>query len=535
MKKPSLEPASTYLSSQNQSMMVGYVLVCLMMITVAVGVAQLGSRFSPGWNGNYLIPIAFFVSLEAFYTRKQVKELEGREKIFFRISEWIAFAVAIKLLIYIIRGPAQLLEDLPLWQEDFLEHFFTGEYMIALIVTAGIWLASGAYAGELEELFEREKDAAWDELGKVQNALHDIRSRITSRIFFTGTLVVVLAILSRVEATQIFRTIGQPPPGYYSPVVNVLVYFILSLILLSQTQFALMRTRWMFQKLPISPDIAKNWIKYGFIFFLLLAVVVFFLPTDYSLGFFETLGYGLSYLIQAVSFLMALLMLPFTFCISLFSLFSGDSQPTQQEPPPLPPPTLAQPDQPIAWLEFLRSLLFWAIFLSIIFFAFRYYLLQNKALWNVLSGFPLVRWFSRTFSSFWSWFRGANRQIASFVRRGVNRLNRQRALVAPKLFRRIFNLARMSPRDKVIYFYLSLVQLGGERGINRKPSETPYQYENDLSGAIPEVQEELHDLTGTFIEARYSRHSLEEQYAQQASSLWERIKAALKNWRKNDD
>jgi hypothetical protein len=536
MKKPILDPNSAYLASQNQSMLVGYLLVCLMMVSLAVGIAQLGSRFQPGWTGGYLVAVALVASLEAFYTRKQVKNLEGRERIFFRISEWIAFAVAIKMLLYIIRGPAQLLEDLPLWQEDFLEYFFTGEYMIALIVTAVIWFASGSYAGELEELFERERDASWDEIGKLQNAFHDIRRRIASRIFIIGTVVVILAILSRVDASAFFRERGLPPPGYYSPVVNVLVYFILALILLSLTQFALMRTRWMFQRLPISPSIAKNWIKYGFIFFMLLAVVVFFLPTEYSLGLLETLGYGMSYLIQAVTFLIALLMLPFSFCISLFSLFAGNQEISPQQPAPMPPPTMAAPpDQPVAWLEFLRSLLFWAIFVGIIFFAFRYYFLQNKAMWTVLSGFPLVRWLSRAFGSIWSWLRGANKQIGSFVRSGIKRFSQQRVLAAPKIFRRVFNLSRMSPRDKVIYFYLNLVQLGEERGLDRKPSETPYQYENDLSGAIPEVQEELHGLTDTFLEARYSRHSLDEPNAQEASSLWERIKAALRKWRKNDD
>jgi hypothetical protein len=302
MKKPPSFPTSMYQFSQNQSMMAGYFIIALMMVTLAVGVAQFGVRVQPGWNGAYLVAVSLFASIEAMVVRKRVKDLEGREKWMFRISEWIAFAVVIKILIYLVNGPAQLMRDLPLWQENFLENFFTPEYVLALVVTAAVWMSSGAYVAELEELFDRERDTSWDELGKVQNALREIRNRISSRVFIIGTAVVTLAIFSRIDASVIFRERGLPPPGYYAPVANVLVYFILALVLLSQTQFALMRTRWLFQRLPISPVIAKNWIRYGFVFFIFLAAVVFFLPTEYSLGFFETLAYGLNFLIQAFSF-----------------------------------------------------------------------------------------------------------------------------------------------------------------------------------------------------------------------------------------
>jgi hypothetical protein len=536
MKKPAQFLVEAYQSSQNQSMLAGYFIIVLMMGSLAAGIAQLGTRINPQWNGIYLVAVSVFASIEAMLVRQRVKDLEGKEKFFFRASEWIAFGVIIKLLTYVSGGPDQLLRDIPRWQENFLESFFNGEYLLALAVTAAVWLSSGAYAAELESLFDRERDASWDELGKLQNALRDIRNRIASRVFVIGAVVVALAIFSRVDASAIFRERGLPPPGYYAPVANVLVYFILALVLLSQTQFALMRTRWLFQRLPISPKIAQNWIRYGFLFFLLLAVVVFFLPTEYSLGFFETLAYGLNYLMQAMSFLLALLLLPITFCMSLFSFFSSDApQARDSGPMTPPPPVLAQPNEPVAWLEFLRSLLFWGIFVGIIFFAFRYYFLQNKALMRTLTALPLVRWLGSLWGSVWGWLRGANRQLRTLVRQGVNRINRQRGSKPSQILRRLFNPARLSPREKIIHYYLSLVQLAGERGLNRQPSQTPYQYENQLTEAVPEIDQELHNLTDTFIEARYSHHPLDEPNAEQASSLWERIRAALKSWHKNGD
>lgn len=517
--------------SQTLSILAGNTLTTLMMLTVAMGLAQAGARIVPAWHGGYLVWISLALSLEAIYTRKRADLLEGREKLLFRISEWVAIAVAIKIFLYLVHEPAQLLTDLPLWQENFIEHFFTAEYVLALLFAVAVWLSISAYAHDFEDLYEREKDAAWDELGKLQNALKDTRRRISSRVFTIGTLVVIFSAVSRVDASSIFREYGAPPPGYQSPVINVLVYFILALVLLSLTQFALMRTRWLSQRLPVSPAVAKNWLQYGLVFFAILAVIVFFLPTEYSLSLLDTLRYSLDFLVKAVTFLFVLLTLPLTFCLSLFRItepIKGETQPAPsfEAPPP------AAPHQPQAWLEVLRSLAFWAIFIGIVGFAIRFYLMQNSELLKAIANFPLIRWLSAGLSGLWNWLKGANREIALAFRKGIKRIRPTRARLPAQAIRRLFNPARLHAREKIFFYYLSLVKLGGERGLERPPSETPYQYEIRLSSVLPDLDQDFHDLTHSFIEARYSRHSIDEPQAAYALNIWERIKAALRNWHK---
>jgi hypothetical protein len=520
--------------SQTLAVVAGHVLVVLMMMTFAMGVVYLGGRLVPTWRGGYLVWLSLVLSLEAIYTRKRARLLEGREKAFFRISEWIAIAVAIKILLYLINDPAQLLEDLPRWQENFVENFFTAEYVLALVLSLGFWLVTVAYSGELEDLHEREKDAEWDELGKLQNALKDIRGRISSRIFIIGTLLVIMAVASRIDASAIFRARGAPPPGYQAPVANVLVYFILGLVMLSLTQFALMRTRWLSQRLAVSPGLAKNWIRYGLAFFAVLAVVVFFLPTEYSLGLLDTLRYSLDFLIRAVAFLFTLILLPLTWCLSLFRFSQSEVSESQPAAPFSPPPVAGQPGQPLPWLEVVRSLAFWIIFIGVIAFALRYYLMQNSALWQTIRAFPLVRWLAGALSGLWSWLKGANRQLGSLVRSGIKRLRPKNVRLPGLAIRRMLNPARLDPREKIIFYYLNLIHLGGERGLDRRPAQTPYQYEVRLVDAMPDVGQELRELTGSFVEARYSRHPVEEPHAAQAASLWERIKAILRSWTKPD-
>lgn len=529
MNKPIFDLLTNIRSSQGQTLLFGKVMAVLMMAAVAVSVVHLGERISPGWSGAYMVIGSLLIAAEAMVTRRHSKELEGRERILFHVSEWIAIAVALKLAIYLISGPAHLLEDLPLWQEDFLANFFTGEYVLALLVAAVVWMNSNGYAGELEELYDRDMDTRWDELGKLQNALHSVRQRITTRLFILGALVVVLAALSRVDASSIFRSIGKPPPGYYAPVVNVLAYFLMALVMLSQTQFALLRIRWLWQQIPISPSLAKNWVRYSLLFFLFMAVLVFFLPTEYSIGLLDVLRYALGFVFRAAAFLLMLLALPFSLCASLFKLSQGEQSTAPQEQPPITG-FYAAPSQPIAWLEFLRSLAFWVIFLAVIFFALRFYLSQNAALWKAITGFPLFRWISAAWSGFWKWLKGANRQVAGLVQAGIKRIRAPRVPSPAQAVRRMFNFTRLNPREKIIYFYLNLVALGNEQGLERKPSQTPYQYEAHLRDALPEVGQELHGLTGTFIEARYSQHPVDQPNAEQANSLWERIKAVLRNW-----
>ena len=78
------------------------------------------------------------------------------------------------------------------------------------------------------------------------------------------------------------------------------------------------------------------------------------------------------------------------------------------------------------------------------------------------------------------------------------------------------------------------MRLASERGLDRRPAQTPYQYEQRLTGAVPEIDQDLHGLTDAFVEARYSPHRLDEPEAQRANSLWEHIQSVLRSWRKDE-
>ncbi len=69
--------------------------------------------------------------------------------------------------------------------------------------------------------------------------------------------------------------------------------------------------------------------------------------------------------------------------------------------------------------------------------------------------------------------------------------------------RRFLRLNGLSPREQIMYFYLSTVKRAGEQGC-RAAGETPAEYATDLKQHWPDTEMDVDDLTSAFIEARYS-------------------------------
>lgn len=525
MNRLSKNLLASYQDTQKRSLRFGQLMVIGMMMCLSVAYVQFGERIYSDWRGGYIIFAGLLVAIESMATRRQTEDLEFRQKLFFHLSEWIAIAVLVKILIYVEIGPANIISDLSLWQSDFLQYFFTFEFIFSLMILAVIWIFSRSFTDELDNLYQAGASEGWEDLGKLQNILHELREKLVSRLLVIGTVIVGLAVLSRLTAKVFFLPASQMDLNLIGPVVNVVVYFMLSLILISQTQFALLQTRWLWQGIPVNPQIRRSWVKYGSIFFALVAGLVILLPTQYTVGLFDMLRYVVEFLSTIFSFLLVIITLPLTLCLSLFSMVNG----SQNQPVT---PSFQMPDQPhtpatpIAWLELLRSFAFWVIFLAIIFFAIRFYLMQNTQLWSAIASFPFFRWVANAWSGFWTWIKGTNRQVARLIRKEIQRL-RQSRLSPDVAIPHFFNLSQMNPRARIIHFYMTLLNVSSQQGLGRKPSQTPYQYQDHLKEAVPEAQEDLSHLTAAFIEARYSQHPIGETQSSQASTLLDRIKAIM--------
>jgi hypothetical protein len=92
----------------------------------------------------------------------------------------------------------------------------------------------------------------------------------------------------------------------------------------------------------------------------------------------------------------------------------------------------------------------------------------------------------------------------------------------------MFRLGALTPRERVLYYYLSIVRRAGQQGFPRRRHQTPHEYSTTLESNLPQLEEDIETLTQAFIEARYSRHELAPDQEQRVRANWERVKSALR-------
>lgn len=520
MKKSLLDTFQTNQRLANWSLKI---LISLMVVCLAVSVMQFGERLAAGqnWSGWYIPILAWLISLEAMITKEKTQDLDPLAKLLYHVSEWIIFAIIVKVVHYLIVGTDLLWIDLPQWQQN-LASFFTGDYLPIMVVLFLTWALSGSLTNDMVELQTELTDFKW-ELGKLENNRQAARQRMAEKIFVAGGIMIFITMLTRLDLQQIW---GEMPASTAS-IANVLVYFFLTLAFLSITQFSLLRGKWFWNQTPIAPGIGKNWLKFSLIFFAILAAIAFILPTRYTFGFLEVLYFVFNLIVQVAYFFISLLALP---CGWLFSLLGlTKSQPTVNTPLQLPKALTPEPGgPPVAWWELVKSILFWAIFVGIIVFAFINYFRQHPRALKSIRAMPGFGWLFRTLQTILNWLRGINTQLSATISSGWKRIFGPSSKTSQRNLAQLFNFKRLSPRQKVIFYYLRLLDKSKSSGIDRKPYQTPDQFASRLEQFVPEEQQDIHAMTDTFVEARYSNHPIGDEHTNAAQRLWRKIVRSLK-------
>jgi hypothetical protein len=276
------------------------------------------------------------------------------------------------------------------------------------------------------------------------------------------------------------------------------------------------------------------WVRYSLAFIALAALLAFLLPTGYTVSLLDVgatiiyiLGLILTLLAMILLFIFGLLLMP---CAMLF----GRERPTAPQTI-LPPSQLPQQPGGAApgWFEILRSLLFWAAALGMVFYVVRSYLRDRPELLEVLLTQRPIRALRRFLIALWRRLVGlaeaANERIP---RRLSLRRARRGSSEAPFRF---FRLSALSPRERILYYYLSILRRAGQQGFPRQRAQTPYEYDVILGPHLPQARQEMDLLTHAFVEARYSQHLIEPGQARRVRADWQRVKAALQALKRKPD
>jgi Domain of unknown function (DUF4129) len=503
------------------------VIVSLMMVCFTATIIQFGLRLVPTWKGSYLLVVCFLVTLAGLFSTRVLRDESflSREWLVQVVSEWVVILLAIKAAIYLVNNPAQLFIDIPLWGKDFLGSFFTGEYLIAIAMTLFFWFIASFFSDKFQKLENDPELLEQERNGFLVINRQQVRKSLLTMIFSLGGVMLFLVTLSKVSLPFLSTTTTPTQ-------INILLlisFFLLGMILLSQSQYSILNAHWYIESIPNSPKIASFWFPASLILLVLIALIVYFLPTRYSVGLLALLQSLISMFLIFLTFLSVLIITPLVaFLAFLASLLGSQKGVATQATPAAPiPPQPQIPSAPVPWWELVKAIIFWLIFLSVIIFALRYYISQSPSLMNFFANLGI----GAKLSSFWNWLKHRlhriNQGVSNMVSSGLERIRSLR-VKSPVSINPLDFIARNLPaRHRVLLIYLAMIRFNNRFGIQRRKSQTPYEYAQMLLGQTPTIKENLDVITGSFIEARYTRHIITNDQANTTQTAWENMQKTL--------
>ena len=158
----------------------------------------------------------------------------------------------------------------------------------------------------------------------------------------------------------------------------------------------------------------------------------------------------------------------------------------------------------------VKSVLLWGILIFLAILALRQYIAFNRDLSEELRRFRPIHWLFKRLGAFQSRLpKNQPDPSGHLSRTGCSACAGWR-LILPGLGGEwdYVNPRRLTPRQKVIFYYLALVRRAREAGLPRQENQTPYEYARSLAASLAENQAGVDSMTEAFIEARYSRHDI---------------------------
>lgn len=498
----------------------------LMSASLSLAVVQLIRLFNPAWRGGYWLAALILVTAEAIFAYQAIRHLRARgiSILRYRLVELAVLALFLKVMSYVGQPMEAILTDLGnLASAPRL--FFTNEYLSLLGVALLIWHFTSRTMADFEALYDPLT---------FRDGHNSPLNNVTRRFFWGGAVLLVIAGMGGIVAQNgVERLIDTQRPSLGGIFLNVLGYFLLGLMLLSQVQLSNLLTRWQLQQASIEPGVIRNWIRYGVLLLLGVGIAVFFLPTGYSLGFLDAARLTLAIMIELIffvlQFLFFLMILPFILLAMLFGM-PVDGVASGAPMPPALPPVADSPQNTIPWLEVLRSFLFWFVFLGTGFYLIKLYLEDHPALWQAFTRF-------RTIKRLINLLAALVLAIISLFEAGVSLLpgragratrseqpNQRSGRRSRRPWRGIFR----SPRARIWATYLQLLGEAEGLGVYRRRGETPRELQARLVELVPDQAEALALLTTAFLQARYDPRSPDREQAALVNAVWRKLKSVLR-------
>ncbi len=519
-----IEEKTQPLEQRQVLLAINFLMISLMLACFAFIMGEFFQTLYPNWETAAFPILAFLIALESLtvrYLRRHESQIIHNIMLM-TLSEIILILLIIKLVSILLSGFSNVWLEILSWQQGFIQNFFDPSYVLRAFGLLMVWFMAVIFSQHLIQLEEDEELMEQEKLGYTFTDREEARRGLISLVFLIGFSMIIMMVLMK-------SSIEMLPNTYTSAttfVIFLVIYFFAGFVFLSLNQYAIMKARWYFSDIVVNPDLAKRWLLYTLSFILLVILLIIFLPTNFTVGFYPIARALSEVFVFLFSLIQFFIFLPIALLIALItSLFSGEPMESQfQESLPEIMPSVPQGTNIGPWWEVVKSILFWVIFLGVIVFSVRYYFKNRPDFQSLLSNIQIADWLR----DFWNWIKRGFKTIHTItsetVQKGLDNVRtyfKNRQIKLPSLA----DIARrLPPRQAVILTYLDWIHWNRDHGFDRRKSQTPLEYEQAFSQYLPEADETAQDFTSTFIKARYSRQTIDEANAQQAQILLSSLK-----------
>ncbi len=496
--------------------------LCICTALVLMGGAQ---QWMPGGYVAFLPVLCVLIAIDMLVLGPQLSRLPvfSKEWLLHNGSRWVLIVAVMKLLTYLDGDWSQVIRDLPLMRTDPYRYFFNGPFMILSLSVLLIWAMARTLGFDLAQLTEGEKKMEVLPEAGMRTDRSQWRQSLCGHVLgfgaFTAALGAGIYWLSQMNRHEMNAT-------WIS--IDLLVYFAIALALLGHTQLTVLRTNWLWERTPIASNLVRRWTLYGLAFLGGLTVLALVLPVgslDLLLPALNFLFQVLFYIAQLVAFLVVGLI--HVLLALLSSLMGQPTAATMPVPPPVAPFTRPPPLENVplpAWYETLQMVIFYAILLIILGYVVRYVILQHRGLREALVKLPVVIWLRTLWHELRRVLRAAQDELALWT----TPLQSQVPSVS------VVEPANASPdavsglpsREQVIAVYLHTVQQAGQKGVPRRPAQTPSEFAHQLNMSAPNAVDDVATLTEQFNAARYSAQAVQTEQV----SLARRCAQSILRW-----
>jgi hypothetical protein len=493
--------------------------VTVMVSCIAMALADFSHSFLPDLRSGAVLVCAVMGALEAgvsFHVLRRGRSFGGMNIIRFRVIELGLLLVAAKVVTLLGRPWSAVMAEIRTWPGDpgriiDLNAFLGG---VALLLA---WSATTSTLRDLARVGEPD----WRG-GRYVSPVGEL----ATRFFWGGALLMVLVGLGRVDFSALLSFQRPSIPGV---VVTAMVYFGLGLVMLGQVRFARLQVRWRAEEVPVSADLAGRWARYGLVFALVAVLMALVLPTRYGLGLLQVAGAVLEFAGALIRFFFYLLFLPLLWLMYLLTRHTNlaDQEPPVLADPPQMPGLFAEDagGSGPGWLETMRAIVFWIVLVGAVVYLVRNYLRDRPQLMEKLRGMRPVAILRSFLGALWRRLTGWVEAVGERLPRREQRGKEDGGRIEARF--QLFRPGALAPRERVLFYYRSVLHRAARRGLPRHPTQTPYEYESSLAPHLPEAEEDVRGLTDAFVEARYSRHDVDRGKAEVARHIWRRVRAAL--------